>query len=133
MTHTSLKRRALPLSLAAMAAAGTFSSQHAQAATSTVYKGAVEQQVRWGPIQVTITVKHKKISKVSAQVAPDNPRSSFIESQALPLLKQEVLQAQSANIQELSGATDTSIGYLSSLQSAVKKAVKAKALPAKAL
>lgn len=82
---------------------------------------------------MTITVKDKKIINVSASVNPDNPRSTFIESNALPILKQEVLQAQSVNIDTVSHATDTSDGYITSLQSAVKKAVKAKTLPAKDL
>ncbi|HEX6506991.1 MAG TPA: FMN-binding protein [Chloroflexota bacterium] len=133
MTHTSLKRRALPLTIAAVAAGGAVASSPALAATSTKYTGSVAQQSRWGPIQVTITVKNKKITNVSASVSPDNPRSNFIESNALPQLKQEVLQAQSVNIQLVSGATDTSGGYITSLQSAVKKAIKAKTLTAKAL
>ena len=133
MTSTSFKRRALPLTFAAMAAGGALASSPALAATSVKYKGAVEQQSRWGPIQVTITVKNKKITNVTAAVSPDNPRSNFIASQAIPMLKQEVLQAQHLSIDTVSCATDTSYGYVTSLQSAIQKAVKAKALAAKAL
>ncbi|HEX8917729.1 MAG TPA: FMN-binding protein [Chloroflexota bacterium] len=133
MTDSKLKRNALPLTFAAVAATGVLSSSPALAATSTTYKGAVAQQSRWGPIQVTITVRNKKITNVKAAVSPDNPRSTFIESQALPQLKQEVLQAQNVTINTVSGASDTSGGYVASLQSAVKKAVKAKALTTKAL
>lgn len=133
MTHASLKRRALPLTIAAMAAGTALPTHQALAATSIKYTGAVTQQGRWGPIRVTITVKNKKITNAAAAVSPDNPRSTFIESNALPLLKQEVLQAQSSNIQLVSGASDTSGAYISSLQSAVKKAIKAKTLTAKAL
>jgi uncharacterized protein with FMN-binding domain len=47
----------------------------------------------------------------------------------LPIaLKQEVLKAQSSKIDEVSGATETSDAYIQSLQSAIKKARKAKAL-----
>ena len=49
-------------------------------------------------------------------------RSQFIMSQALPLLRQEFLTAQSANIQMVSGATYTSEAFLQSLQSALLKA-----------
>jgi uncharacterized protein with FMN-binding domain len=133
MTHTSLRRRALPLTFAALAAGSALSSQHALAATATKYKGAVTEQDRWGSIQVAITVKNKKITNVTAAVSPDNPRSTMIEARALPLLKQEVLQAQRANVDTVSGATDTSMGYITSLESAVKKAIKAKTLTAKAL
>ena len=129
MAHTSLKRRALPLTFAALAASSVLSSQHALAATSAKkYTGSVADQGRWGPIQVTITVENKKITNVTAAVSPDNPRSNFIESQAIPLLRQEVLRAQSANIQLVSGATDISQAYVTSLQAAVKKATTAEAL-----
>jgi uncharacterized protein with FMN-binding domain len=133
MNHPTLKRRLLPLTFATVAAGSALTTHAALAASSTKYTGAVEQQDRWGPIQVTITVKNKKITNVAASVAPDNPRSNFIESQALPMLKQEVLQAQNTTIDTISGATDTSGGYVASLESAVKKAVKAKTLSSKAL
>ena len=133
MNQTSRKSRILPLTVAALAAGSMLSSPHALAASATRYTGAWAQQERWGPIRVSITVKNKKIANVTAAVSPDNPRSSFIESRALPLLRQEVLQAQTANIQLVSGATDTSYGYITSLQSAVRKAIAAKKLTAKAL
>jgi uncharacterized protein with FMN-binding domain len=52
-------------------------------------------------------------------------RSIFINQQALPHLKQEVLQAQSANVQLISGATDTSYAFVQSLQAAILQAKKA--------
>src|SRR5947209_5359300 len=103
MNRISFKRRALPLTFAAVAAATALSSHDAFAASTYKYAGATEQQDHFGPIQVTVTVKNKKITSVSAKVSPDNPRSNFIESNALPILKQEVLKAQSANIQMVSG------------------------------
>ncbi len=45
-----------------------------------------------------------------------------ISAQAAPILRQEALQAQSAKIQSVSGATFTSEGYTTSLQSAIDKA-----------
>jgi uncharacterized protein with FMN-binding domain len=48
--------------------------------------------------------------------------SAYISQQAAPLLQQEALQAQSANIQIISGATYTSESYAQSLQSALAKA-----------
>ena len=42
-------------------------------------------------------------------------------SQALPLLRQEFLKAQSANVEMISGATDTSQAFAESLQSALAK------------
>lgn len=97
-----------------------------------VYKGPIEQ-TRWGPIQAAIKVSSKKIVKVGIGNAPDSARSQFIQGQALPMLKAETLQAQSLNINEVSGATDVSSAYLQSLQAAIKSAVKHKALRSKAL
>ena len=78
--------------------------------------------MRWGPVQVIITVKGRKITDVVATAPTDRTRSAFINGQALPLLKQEVLQAQSANVGIISGATMTSQAYVQSLQAAMKKA-----------
>ncbi|NYG05866.1 uncharacterized protein with FMN-binding domain [Phycicoccus badiiscoriae] len=80
-------------------------------------------QTRWGPVQVQITVKNGKITASQAVVYPSgNGRDEEINSVALPILSQEVVQHQSANIDMVSGATVTSDGYLSSLQSAIDKA-----------
>jgi uncharacterized protein with FMN-binding domain len=52
----------------------------------------------------------------------DRDRSLRISQQAEPLLRNEALQAQSANVDLLSGATYTSEGYARSLQGALDKA-----------
>jgi uncharacterized protein with FMN-binding domain len=111
------------LALAAAPAANAF------AATSTTthkYKGP-SVDMRWGPVQATIYVKGKKITKVSISTSPENSRSSFIDQQAVPLLKQETLQAQNANIDLVSGATMTSDAFAQSLQAALVKAHLVKA------
>jgi len=78
---------------------------------------------RWGDVQVTITVSGGRITDVAVPVYPDgNGRDQEINAYALPQLKQETLQAQSADIQTVSGATVTSDGYLQSLQSALDAA-----------
>ena len=80
-------------------------------------------QTRWGPVQVKITVKNGKITDVTAVQSPsDNPRDQEINSYALPELRREVLSAQSASIDTVSGATYTSDGYRQSLQSALDSA-----------
>jgi uncharacterized protein with FMN-binding domain len=132
MTNTALKRRVLPIGFAALAAGGALTSSPALAATSITYKGATYSN-RWGTAQVSIVVKNKKITNVKASVSDHTSRSQFIVDQALPLLKQEVLQAQSASVDTISGATDISQAYIASLQSAVKKAIKARALTTRAL
>jgi uncharacterized protein with FMN-binding domain len=71
-------------------------------------------------VQVEITVANGKITTVNVPVYPtDNPKDQEINSHALPELIQETLDAQSANIDMVSGATVTSDGYLQSLQSAL--------------
>lgn len=78
---------------------------------------------RWGPVQVRITVSKGKITQSQAVVYPwSNPRDQEINSYALPVLDQEAVQAQSAHIDMVSGATVTSGGYIQSLQSAIDQA-----------
>jgi len=77
-------------------------------------------QTRWGPVQVEITVSGDTITAVDVPVYPNNnPKDQEINSYALPTLVQETLDAQSAGIDMVSGATVTSDGYLQSLQSAL--------------
>ena len=90
------------------------------------YKGPIVE-MRWGPVQATIVVKGKKIADVKIATSPENRRSQIIDEQAVPLLREETLQAQSAEIDEISGATMTSDAYLESLQTALVKAHLAKA------
>jgi uncharacterized protein with FMN-binding domain len=100
----------------------------AAASTSTVtYVGPILDEMRV-VVRVSIVVRNMKIIDVRSTVYVRTARSYIINAQVLPLLKQEVLQAQSANIDSVSGATITSRAYLTSLQSAVSKALKAKAL-----
>ena len=80
-------------------------------------------QTQWGPVQVQITVTAGKITDVTPVQYPNgNGRDQEINSYALPVLAQEALAAQSANIDHVSGATVTSDGYLRSLQSALDQA-----------
>ena len=78
---------------------------------------------RWGPMQVEITVSGGKITAAQAVQYPNgNGRDVEINSYALPVLNQEVVDRQSAQIDTVSGATVTSDGYLQSLQSALDQA-----------
>ncbi|WP_416960312.1 FMN-binding protein [Streptomyces sp. Agncl-13] len=100
---------------------GTGSSGSTATGTKTVTGETA--QTRWGPVQVKITVKNGKITDVTAVQSPsDNPRDQEINSYALPELRREVLAAQSASIDTVSGATYTSDGYRQSLQSALDSA-----------
>lgn len=78
---------------------------------------------RWGPVQVQIVVKDGKIIAASALKSPDgDSRSRSISQQAIPYLVQETLAAQSDQISGVGGASYTSNGWFTSLQSALKKA-----------
>ncbi|MEV8543898.1 FMN-binding protein [Streptomyces sp. NPDC051572] len=100
---------------------GTSSDGSTATGTKTVTGDTVQTQ--WGPVQVKITVKSGKITDVTAVQSPsDNPRDQEINSYALPELRREVLAAQSASIDTVSGATYTSDGYRQSLQSALDSA-----------
>lgn len=78
---------------------------------------------RYGAVQVAVTVSGGKITNVTVPQYPQNdPRDQEINSQAIPMLVSETTQAQSANIDMISGATYTSQGYLQSLQSALDQA-----------
>ncbi|MGN6324544.1 FMN-binding protein [Pseudolysinimonas sp.] len=80
-------------------------------------------QTQYGEIQVAVTVSGGKITDVTTPTLQAyDGRSQRINSQAAPMLKQEVLQAQSAKVSMISGATYTSEGYLTSLQSALDQA-----------
>src|SRR5262249_51425149 len=105
--------------------------------TTRRFVGAAAEADRWGPLQVAITVrktttrvgKHvtvrRRIVAVGVPLSPNHTdRSVFINEQALPYLRQETLQAQSANIQLVSGATDSSYAFQQSLQAAILAARK---------
>ncbi|WP_353941416.1 FMN-binding protein [Streptomyces sp. HUAS MG91] len=90
-------------------------------ATRTVTGDTV--RTRYGPVQVELTLEGSKITAARAVRTPaDEPRSRQISGSAVPTLVQETLAAQSARIDTVSGATFTSEGYISSLQSALDRA-----------
>jgi uncharacterized protein with FMN-binding domain len=102
------------------------------------FTGSVASVDRWGSLQVAIVVRKtttitgtrkkvtRRITAVSVPTYPDHTnRSVFINQNALPVLKAEALRAQSANINLVSGATDTSYGFAQSLQAAILKAKRA--------
>jgi uncharacterized protein with FMN-binding domain len=96
-------------------------------ATSTAggtktYAGSTAS-TRWGDVQVSITVTDGKITAVQVPVYPNgNHRDEEINAYALPVLTQETLDAQSAQIDTVSGATVTTDGYRESLQAALDAA-----------
>jgi hypothetical protein len=77
----------------------------------------------WGVLSVSVTASGTKITKVGIASLDDggNPRSQYIDQQSIPLLEQQAMQVQSANIQGVSGASYTSAGFQQSLQGALQK------------
>ena len=75
-------------------------------------------QTEEGTVQVQVTLQGTKITDVKALRAPNSNPTRM----ALPILRQEALRAQSADIDTVSGATATSEGYKQSLQAALDSA-----------
>jgi uncharacterized protein with FMN-binding domain len=75
----------------------------------------------YGVLSVAATVSGTKLVSVSIASIDDGGsfHSESIDQQAIPILEQEALQAQSASIQGVSGASYTSAGFEQSLQSAL--------------
>jgi uncharacterized protein with FMN-binding domain len=89
--------------------------------TTTVTGSAAS--TRYGPVRVAITTHGGTITEVSVLEYPNSDsRDVEINNYALPILVQETIDAQSANVDMVSGATFTSIGYQQSLQSALDQA-----------
>ena len=75
----------------------------------------------FGTLAVQVTVDGTKITKITVPSLNDggNYRSQSIDAMAIPVLTQEAMTAQSANIQSVSGASYTSAGFTQSLQNAL--------------
>jgi uncharacterized protein with FMN-binding domain len=79
-------------------------------------------QYRYGELELDVTVTGSRITNVQPVVdTAFDPHSIQVNSYAEPLLESETLQAQSANISGVSGATFTSQAYVQSLQAALDK------------
>jgi uncharacterized protein with FMN-binding domain len=115
-----------PASSSASSSSGSASSSSGTAsspasAPKTVTGDVI--QTNYGPVQVQITVANGKVTKATVVEYPNqSPRDAQINSYAIPQLDSEAVAASSAQIDSVSGATYTSGGYISSLQSALDKA-----------
>ena len=76
---------------------------------------------RYGPVQVKIVVKNGKIVDAQAVQAPSGSNDRYTQK-AVPVLRQQTIAAQSANVQGVSGASFTSYGWYESLVSAIAQA-----------
>ena len=78
----------------------------------------------YGNVQVAAVIQGGKIVSVNVLQSPgDRSRSVAINSQAMPILQSEAVQAQSASVDMVSGATDSSSAFISSLSSALSQAI----------
>ncbi|MFI6855182.1 FMN-binding protein [Streptomyces sp. NPDC050416] len=96
------------------APASTPSVSSSGGTTTTVVSGSTIDTEK-GPVQVEVTFDGDEIASVRMLQQPNHPQTTA----AVPKLIQETLQAQSADIDTVSGATITSDGYKESLQAAI--------------
>lgn len=96
-------------------------SQNAGGNTIRTATGATEQY-GYGELAVRVTVRSGKIINVAVPlIQTAESYSQQLAAQAIPMLRNEVLSAQSAHINGVSGATYTSQAYATSLQAALDK------------
>ena len=112
-TAAPSSQAALPNSATAGQAAGGY--------IDGTYTGAAYSN-EFGSWTVTVTITDGQITDVTASTTAQDHHSQGINTQAVPRLRTQVLSAQSAHIDTISGATLTSKSYLSSLQSALDEA-----------
>ncbi len=125
--HTTPARLGLPAGAAAASAPPTPASGPSAAGSgagqAAATRSATGREVNYyyGVLSVRVTVSGSRITRVRIGYLDDggNPRSQFIDQQAIPLLEQQAMAAQSASIQGVSGASYTSAGFDQSLQSAL--------------
>jgi uncharacterized protein with FMN-binding domain len=100
--------------------ASTKSAGAKPASTRTVDGPVVNYN--YGNLSVSVTVSGSKITRVGIASLDDFgvPRSEQIDQESIPILEQEAVQAQSADIQGVSGASYTSAGFEHSLQAALR-------------
>lgn len=111
-------------SQSATATASAATTQTTAPVTTTVKDGTFTGptiNVNYGNVQVKITVSNGKITDAVAVKAPKGKNDRYT-NMAVPILKAQTLQAQSANIQGASGASYTSYGWFKSLQGALADA-----------
>ncbi|MFF2142987.1 FMN-binding protein [Kitasatospora sp. NPDC058190] len=114
----------------ASASGSTGASSAPSAAPAPASSGGTTRKIsgdtvntRYGPVQVQVTLAGSRITTVDVVKYPNEERRDReINSNALPVLNQEAISAQSAQIDVVSGATYTSDGYVRSLQSALDRA-----------
>lgn len=116
-----------PSSSSGSTSSGSGSSNPANQTTTATYKDGTYTgspgDAYYGNIQVKVTISGGKITDVVfLQYPNDRQNSVYINQQAMPYLKQEAIAAQSAQVDIVSGATDSSQAFIQSLGSALNQA-----------
>jgi uncharacterized protein with FMN-binding domain len=117
-------KAAKPTKKAGAAASSAATTAPTAAATTAAINGIFtgpSVNVNYGNVQVKITVVNGRITDAVAVKAPTG-RNDRWTNMAVPILKEQTLAAQSANIQGASGASYTSYGWHTSLQGALAQA-----------
>jgi uncharacterized protein with FMN-binding domain len=93
-----------------------------KAAANGVFTGS-DVPNRFGDVQVRVVITNGRITDIQALRLPsDRAQSAYISQVAGPMLRTEALNAQSASIDIISGATYTSDSYGQSLETALQQA-----------
>lgn len=91
-----------------------------RASSATVLVNGTSVDTRYGPVQVQLAVRGRRIVRATAIDYPQGSgRDREINGVAIPVLERQTVTAQSAGIDTVSGATYTSDGYRRSLQAAI--------------
>jgi len=127
-TKPAATESAAPAPSKSAAAAPTKSATPAPAATQATSGKAQSgtftgdpYTMRYGTVQVKITINNGKITDAVAVQAPSG-RDQRYTDMAVPVMRQKTLAAQSSNITSVSGASYTAYAWYVSLQSALSKA-----------
>lgn len=123
---TAAPSTATPVPQATPTTQGTIPTpKHTARTEAQTYVGP-STDMQWGPVQVTIVVRGNAVTDLSATAPTERARSAYINNIAVPMLRQEVLQAKTVanikNIYAVSGATLTSDAFYQSLLAALTQA-----------
>jgi uncharacterized protein with FMN-binding domain len=98
-------------------------SSSAGAFKDGTYTGSVANNSIYGPVQVSATIKSGKLTDVTfLQYPSDQEHSVEVSNMSMPILKSEAIASQSASVNIVSGATQTSEAFQQTLQSALSQA-----------
>ena len=121
-TTASAQQQSAPTSQTNTTVATTPADKPKGQFTDGTYTGSSENAF-YGMVQVRATVSGGKLTDVTFLTYPnDRSTSRMINDQAMPILSQEAIAAQSAQVDGVSGATDTSNAFVQSLSTALSSA-----------